>query len=243
MRFNETVVRAGITGEQPVTAIEGFASFAASEFDDTAGNMIPGAAALVNRSRRIVLVTDRHVHLLRGKNVDRPKERLGTYYLGDGSMWFDGDRLIFHDGQVVYTSEYQAKIACDAAGVDFYARLADHLLAQAGITGERGVAVGRGRGTQYGKTSSGDRALDVVFGDATSFNAPRRQLLVVVTDHSVYVFHNTGKGPGEVLARYAVGPGTAMRDGDRVVFNDGRSVELGRTGETELVTLASTRSP
>jgi hypothetical protein len=114
-KASETVQRAGIDGERGVAVHEGFATRGALSFDDTVGMTIPGASLLVGGSRRIILVTDRNVHLFQGRRFDKPRSRLGCYPLTSTVMSFDGERVALPDGQVVYLTAFQARSLAIAA--------------------------------------------------------------------------------------------------------------------------------
>jgi hypothetical protein len=117
----QTAKSAGISGERGVAVVEGMASARAGAFDDTLGDLIPGVSLLVNRARRIVLVTDQNVYLFHGPRYDRPGARLGSYPLKHEVMSFDGKKLSFPDDQVVHMTRFQAEILANAAGIDQYA--------------------------------------------------------------------------------------------------------------------------
>jgi hypothetical protein len=113
-RAGETIRAAGLH-ETGLAVVEGFATPGARTFDNTLGDVIPGAAALVNRHRRIVLVTDRNVYVFQGARHDRPGQRLATYPLGSDAFSYDGQRLRFRDGEIVFVTRFQAESLSAAA--------------------------------------------------------------------------------------------------------------------------------
>ena len=249
-KADETLKRADIHGEHGLAVEEGLATSRAQSFDDTAGDIVPGAGMLVNRARRIVVVTDQHVHLLQGRRYDRPRERVGTYDVGPHVMTFDGEKLTFPDGQVVYLSRFQAETLVHAAGGDLYAGLADLVIQRAGISGGRGITVERGTVPKNRKHTVGSQVLDVTLGGS---DLDLRQLsehrMVLVTDAHVYVLEARSLyEPGPVLASYPVGPGVlSMGPGDesfvhRLTFQDGQFVDILRSEDARRIATAATRA-
>jgi hypothetical protein len=109
---------AGIEDEQAVMVQEGFSSQGARTFDDTVGITIPGASLLIGGSQRVVLLTDHAVHLFQGRRHDRPGRRLASCPLTPTVMSFDGEKVSFPDGQLVYMTSFQAQSLARAASVD-----------------------------------------------------------------------------------------------------------------------------
>jgi hypothetical protein len=236
-KANETVGQAGIAGERGLAVQVGFKSSSAGTFDDVLGDVIPGASMLVNGARRVVLVTDRNVHLFRGPRYDRPRERLGTWGTGPTAMSFDGKKVTFPDGQTVYLSQLQAQTLMDAAGLDTYAGAAEEVLARAGISGERGVLVERGTVPKAPTTSVGGRVFDVTLGGGElDFRQTSEHRIVLVTNVSVHLFEDRGLlQPGAVLGTYAVGAGVVSRDNARLTFHDGQFIDCEGVGEASRV--------
>src|SRR5437588_5409773 len=94
--------------------------------------------------RRIVLVTDQNVYLFQGPRFDRPKTQLGKISVGPDVLPYDGAKLTFPDGQIVYLTQYQADVLADASGQDVYSGIAEELATKIGISGESPVTAAWG---------------------------------------------------------------------------------------------------
>lgn len=223
---------AGIEDEQAAMVQEGFSSRGARSFDDTVGMTIPGASLLIGGSQRVVLLTDRAVHLFQGRRHDRPGRRLASYPLTPTVMSFDGEMVTFPDGQVVYMTSFQAQSLARAASVDQFASTAERLLEGAGITGEKAVTAEAGIDPRTSQKTARTRIADVVVGDlddaigGTGFKESEGRI-VLVTDRSVHLFSGEKlSDPGPLLASFPTGPGTLRREDRQLIFPDGNVVEF-----------------
>lgn len=228
-----TVRAAGIEGEQGVAVQEGFGSRAARAFDDTVGMVIPGASVFVRGAQRIVLVTDSNVYLLRGHRFDKPQARLAAYPISPEVMSFDGAKVTFPDGSIVYMTAYQARTLASAARIDHMAGTAADLLAAVGVSGERAVTAAVGFDPTTSKKTVRTRVEDVVVGDiddairGTGCKESEGRI-ILITDESVYVLEGDKfSEPGSQISSFPLGP-EALRLGDdrTVILPDGQAIKL-----------------
>ena len=240
-KADTTVKRAGIVGERGIAVHEGFGSSRASTFDEAVGDVIPGASLFVTRARRIVLVTDKNVVVFQGRRFDRPGARLGIYPIDPRVMSFDGEKLSFADGQVVYLTAFQASELAHAAGVDVYTSTAEKMAERLGISRERGLTVARGTCPKPPKTSVGTRAFDVVLGGGElDLRETSEYRIVLVTEQNIYMFEGSRLSqPGQLLNTYPVGVGVLSRDNARVAFPDGKLVTFSTAQDAQRVTAAA----
>jgi hypothetical protein len=227
-----TLRAAGIEDEQAVMVQEGFSSRGARTFDDTVGMTIPGASLLIGGSQRVVLLTDRAVHLFQGRRHDRLGRRLATYPLTATVMSFDGEVVTFPDGQVVYITSFQAQSLARAASVDQFAGTAAQLLERAGITDEQALTAEAGIDPRTSRKTAGTVLADVVVGDLDRVidgtgSKESEGRIVLVTDRNVHLFLGEKLSePGPLLASFPTGPGTLRREDRRLIFPDGNVVEF-----------------
>ena len=237
----ETIKRAGIADKRGVVVVEGFASSGAETFDDTIGDLIPGASLLVSGARRVVLVTDRNVYLFKGRRFDQPGARLGCYPIEPGVLSFDGREVSFPDGQVVRLTNFQAEVLAQAAAIDVQSSAAEEVLERAGITGERALTVERGFVPKAPKTTVGARIVDAALSDSLlDLRETHDGRIVLVTDQHVYVFEGRQfSEPGTLLGRYEVGPRLLSRSNTEVTFPDGEVVTFQLASDAKRVTDAA----
>jgi hypothetical protein len=240
-KADSTVDRAGIVGERGIAVHEGFGSSRANTFDETVGDVIPGASLLVSRARRIVLVTDKNVRVFQGRRFDRPGARLATYEIDPRVMSFNGERLVFSDGQVVYLTTSQARDLAHAAGVDVYAGTAEDMAEGLGIARNSGLTVACGTCPKPPKTSVRTRAFDVVLGGGElDLRETAEYRIVLVTGENIYVYEGRRLSqPGQLLDTYRVGVGVLSRDDASVAFPDGKVVAFPTAQDAQRVTAAA----
>lgn len=233
----ETVKRAGITGERGLAVQEGMASSGANKFEDTAGDLIPGASMLASRARRTVLVTDHRIRLFKGR-PHKPGTLLGTYEREPGVLWFDGDKLTFPDEQVVYMTSYQARVLASAGGVECRETLNERVLEKAGLRRDGPALIERGSSAK--KTRRGSRVwrseiVGELLGDL-DLRDDREGRIVVVTLRDVYLLdgHQLPR-PGPPIGTYQVGDTGFSRDGESIVFPDGEVVAFNGPATTQRV--------
>jgi hypothetical protein len=101
------VKRAGIQGEEGVTISFGFKSLMAVILISLLEEL-PYIGAFVTlltfRWHRIVLVTDQHAYVYSARPFHRPREQLGQYPVGPGTVSRVRGKLTFSDGQEVWHS-------------------------------------------------------------------------------------------------------------------------------------------
>jgi hypothetical protein len=236
------VQRVGIRGETGIALGEGFASSRASTFDDTLGDVIPGASALVSGARRIVLVTDRNVYLFKGSH-DRPGEQLAVYQISPAVMSFNGTHLTFPDGQTVFLSAYQGEALAAAASVDLQLGMGNELLTQARITGEQVVAFARGTVHRKRRKSGTEILEDVALGSGLGgLTATSESRMVLVTNRCVYVFRGGRLSkPGTPTGTWQTGAGAFVADDKRLTCPDGEVITFDSPGEAERIASAAGR--
>jgi hypothetical protein len=230
-RAAKTVKRAGLEGERGVVVVEGMASSGAGAFDDTVGDIVPGSSMLVNRSRRVVLVTDRHVYVFRGRRYDRPGKRLGVFPVGPQAMSFDGSKVRLPDESAIYVSVYQAQKLAHAAGVDLRAAVIADLLERVGDPDEQTILLTQGLDPSTTRRTMIDRISDLTDGDIGQILGGKNATttsdgcIVLVTATKTYIFAGDRVwDPGRLIGTYGVGPESVLRDGATVEFPDGRTV-------------------
>jgi hypothetical protein len=238
-RADGTLKAANIAGERGLVVHEGFATARAKMLEDTVGDVIPGASLLLNRARRIVLVSDQNVYIFQGPRFDRPAVRLGAFPVRPEVMSFDRTRLTFPDGQVVYVTEYQANELAQAAGADVGPRsVADAFVKNMRITGERGVLVAYGM-----SMSATDKLLTVAVHtlDAIEGKFARdktgQERIVLVTDKHIRIFrrHRIQGTAEEVLGTYSVGRDVLLCDSNTIRFPDGETIAFSSQSDAESV--------
>jgi hypothetical protein len=224
-----TVEAAGLTNERGLSVQVGMATRKAQTLDDALGDMIPGVSALLGGARRIVLVTDRAIHLYRGRRADRPEVPLGSYPLDAAEIVFDGAKLAFPDGQVVFMTSYQAGQILQHASVDNRQNLAANLVRRLSIADEVGIAVETGK--SLSKTDRVgtvvERVADAVLDGELSRERIGEGRVVLVTDRYVRLYRGDRVADlGSLLATFPVGQ-TALTCGtDRVAFPDGEVIRF-----------------
>jgi hypothetical protein len=224
-----TVDRAELAGERGLCVQIGMATKKAQGLDDTLGDVIPGVSALLGSARRIVLVTDTAVHLYRGRRADRPEAPLGVYPLGDTEILFDGAKLVFPDGQVVFMTSYQAGQVLRHAAVDNRQNLAADLVRRLGIVDEVGIAVEAGK--SLSKTDRlatvVERVADVVIDGEISRERVGEGRIVLVTDRHVRLYRGDRVADlGPLLATFPAGQTALICEADRVSFPDGEVIRF-----------------
>jgi hypothetical protein len=115
------VKRAGITGEEGVTVSFGFSSLGAAIMIGILDEL-PYVGLLLTfltfGVHRIVLVTDQHAYVFKGRPWHRPGEVLGKYPHAPGTVERVRGKLTFSDGVVVWHSPLfagRARRVADAA--------------------------------------------------------------------------------------------------------------------------------
>jgi hypothetical protein len=244
-RAEATVKAAGLSGEHGLAVHEGFATARAGSVDGALGDVIPGVSALLGGSRRIVLVTDGNVYVFQGRRFDRPGTRLGSYPVGPAVISFDGAKLSFPDGQIVFVTAYQAAELTRAAGVDADRSVAEELVKRAGLTGEVGVAVEHGQSAS--ETDKLGTAVERTIGMLADGEITRKGLtthvgegrVVLVTDKSVRVYRGDRVATtGELLATFELDE-TALRcEGSAVTFPNGEVVEFSHPARAQRLVAA-----
>ena len=224
-----TVEAAGLSNERGLSVQVGMATRKAQNLDDTLGDVIPGVSALLGSARRIVLVTDRAIHLYRGRRADRPETRLGSYPLGGAEVVFDGAKLAFPDGQVVFITSYQAGQILRHAAVDNGQNLAADLVRRLRIADERGIAVETGK--SLSKTDRLgtviERVADAVLDGELSRERIGEGRVVLVTDRYVRLYRGDRAADlGPLLATFPVGQTALTCETDRVLFPDGEVISF-----------------
>jgi hypothetical protein len=233
----DAVQSAGITGESGIAVHEGFASSRANTLEDAFGDVIPGASLLLNGARRVVLVTDQNVYLFKGRRFDRLGPRLGVYRVDPSVMSFDGKKLTFPDGQIVYLTPLQANQLAAAANVDMSVDIAKEMLRRAGITDETALTVQRATCPKPSKNSIGSRIFDVTLGGGElDFRDASEHRIVLVTDRSVYIYEGSEPAKaGQPLHHYPAGPGVPSRDHATVTFPNGEAFTFSSSRDAQLV--------
>jgi hypothetical protein len=99
--------RAGIDGEQPVTASFGFSSLPAAIIVSVLDELPYVGLVLTFVTfgiHRLVLVTDQNTYVFRGRPFHRPGAVLATVPVGPGSVTRTRGKLTFADGTIVWHS-------------------------------------------------------------------------------------------------------------------------------------------
>jgi hypothetical protein len=236
-RAEATLKATNIAGERGLVVHEGFTTARAKSLDDFVGDVIPGASLLLNRARRIVLVTDRNVYVFQGPRFDRPTVRLGAFPTGSEAMSFDRTRLTFPDGQSIYVTEHQTSELAQAAGADIGSRsVADAFVNNMRITGERGVLVAYGM-----SLSATDKpltvavhALGAIEGEI-AHGKTGQERIVLVTDKHIRIFrrHRMQGTAEEILGTYSIGPDVLLRDSNTIRFPDGETIAFGNRSDAQ----------
>jgi hypothetical protein len=234
----ETVRRSGITGERGLAVTVGFASSGTATLEDVLGDVIPGVSVLIGGASRVVLVTERNVYLFKGRRFDRPGALLGSYQIEPGVMSFDGKKVSFPDGQVVYLSDFQGRTLAHAAAVDVHSRSAEEVLKGAGISDERAITVEKGSVPKVTEATAGSRIFDATLGGGElDFRTTSEGRIVLVTDRHVYIFAGSQfSKPGTLLGRYKVGHEVLSRNNQFVTFPSGEVVDFAGVSEAKRVT-------
>ncbi len=224
-----TVEAAGLSNERGLSVQVGMATRKAQTLDDALGDVVPGVSALLGSARRIVLVTDRAIHLYRGRRADRPEAMLGSYPLSGAEIVFDGAKLAFPDRHVVFMTSYQADQVLRHTSVDNRQNLAADLVRRLGITTERGIAVETGK--SLSKTDRlgtvVERVADAVLDGEVSTERIGEGRIVLVTDRYVRVYPGDRVADlGALLATFPVGPDSLTYEADRVAFPDGEVIRF-----------------
>jgi hypothetical protein len=222
-----TVAAAGLTGETGRSVHVGMATQRAQSLDDTLGDVIPGFSSFLGGARRIVLVTDRGVHLFRGRRFDRPEGLLGSYKLGEDKLVFDGAKLSFPDGKVVFMTAYQAGEIMRHAAVDNRENLAAELVRRLGITDERGLVVETGKSlTKIDRLGTVvERVADAVIDGELSTDRVGEGRVVLVTDRFIRLYRgDRAASLGQLIGTFPVSSSTLSCETNCVTFPDGEVV-------------------
>lgn len=241
-KAKECAKRAGVAGEEPLALVDGPATSGAGWTDDTLGDLVPGLSSLLSEKWRLVLVTDAQVHLFKGKKPTKPGARLASYPLGPGVMDFDGRRLTFPDGQVVFLTAHKYGVLAAAAAVDENPGTPQDVLDAVGISGELGLVVARGHHTKSaGDKSVGTKVFDATLGGGElDFRRAGESRIVLVTDRNVYLFEGLRVAhPGPLRAKFATGTGPFTQAGGEVLLPDGSAVAFESAAEARRVAEAA----
>ncbi len=224
-----TVSAAGLVGETGRTVHVGMATRRAQSLDDALGDVIPGFSSFLGGTRRIVLVTDRSIHLFRGRRFDRPEGLLGSYPLGGEEIAFDGAKLSFPDGQVVFMTAHQAGELMRDAVVENRESLAAELARRLGITDEVGITVATGKSlTKTDRLGTViERVADLVIDGELSIDRVGEGRVVLVTDRFVRLYcGDRAADIGALIGAFPVGQSTLSCETNCVTFPDGEVVRF-----------------